>query len=241
MTSTPVGVNNTVTDDRALSFHGVDHVSLTVSNLNASEQFYTEVLGFMVVLDLGYGLVCMDKATGFTLGLIKHEDGTGGRFSHLSTGLDHLGLTAQTREELVAWEQKFRRLGVTFTPIRDKPLGYHLNSGTPTTSRSSSPRPPRCTRRFSCSCAPHVLRRGDSPGCHAAGTRRLRRRTFTALNRWIGVMAQDRWSRLFERLSLGSSHRQRLPFAWYASHLNPAGRLLGAQRQPKEREDNKDR
>ena len=44
-----------------------------------------------------------------------------------STGLDHLGLTAQTREELVAWEQKFRRLGVTFTPIRDEPLGYHLN------------------------------------------------------------------------------------------------------------------
>ena len=126
MTSTPVGVN-AVTDDRALSFRGVDHVSLTVSNLNASEQFYTEVLGFMVVLDLGYGLVCMDKATGFTLGLIKHEDGTGGRFSHLSTGLDHLGLTAQTREELVAWEQKFRRLGVTFTPIRDEPLGYHLN------------------------------------------------------------------------------------------------------------------
>jgi catechol 2,3-dioxygenase-like lactoylglutathione lyase family enzyme len=98
MTSTPVGVK-AVTDDRALSFRGVDHVSLTVSNLNASEQFYTEVLGFMVVLDLGYGLVCMDKATGSTLGLIKHEDGTGGRFSHLSTGLDHLGLTAQPREE----------------------------------------------------------------------------------------------------------------------------------------------
>jgi hypothetical protein len=55
-------------------------------------------------------------------------------------------------------------------------------------------------------------------------------------------MAQDRWSRLCERLSLGAAHIDNVcALAWYASHLNPAGRLLGAQRQPKESEDDKDR
>ena len=55
-------------------------------------------------------------------------------------------------------------------------------------------------------------------------------------------MAQDRWSGLFERLSLGAAHIDNFyALAWYASHLNPAGRVLGAQRQPKERMDDKDR
>jgi catechol 2,3-dioxygenase-like lactoylglutathione lyase family enzyme len=39
----------------------VDHVSLTVTNLNVSAQFYTQVLGFTVVLDFGYALACMHK------------------------------------------------------------------------------------------------------------------------------------------------------------------------------------
>lgn len=42
-------------------------------------------------------------------------------------------------------------------------------------------------------------------------------------------MAQDRWSRLFERLSLGAAHIDNIcALAWYASHLNPAGRLRRA-------------
>jgi Glyoxalase/Bleomycin resistance protein/Dioxygenase superfamily len=88
----------------------VDHVSLTVTNLNVSAQFYTEVLGFTVVLDFGYALACIHKTTGFTLSLIRHSDGTGTRFTHRQTGLDHLGLTARNRTELLGWEQ--RRPGV---------------------------------------------------------------------------------------------------------------------------------
>ena len=37
------------TDDVALTVRGVDHVSLTVTDLNVSARFYTEVLGFTVV------------------------------------------------------------------------------------------------------------------------------------------------------------------------------------------------
>jgi catechol 2,3-dioxygenase-like lactoylglutathione lyase family enzyme len=129
MTTSPGPAYETAatTDGAALTFRGVDHVSLTVTNLNASAQFYTEVLGFMVVLDFGYGLACMHKTTGFTLSLIRHPDGSGTRFTHRQTGLDHLGLTARSRAELLDWEQRLRKLDVEFTPVRDSELGHHLN------------------------------------------------------------------------------------------------------------------
>jgi glyoxylase I family protein len=41
---------------------GVSHVAFTVTDLDVSERFYTEVLGFVVVLDPGYGRICMHPA-----------------------------------------------------------------------------------------------------------------------------------------------------------------------------------
>jgi glyoxylase I family protein len=129
MTTSPGPAHQTAatTDDAALTFRGVDHVSLTVTDLKVSARFYTQVLGFTVVLDFGYGLACIHKATGFTLSLIRHADGTGTRFTQRQTGLDHLGLTARTRAELLGWEQRLGDRDVEFTPVRDSELGHHLN------------------------------------------------------------------------------------------------------------------
>src|SRR5262249_28090091 len=129
MTKSPGPAHETAAtaDGAALTFGGVDHVSLTVTNLDVSAKFYTEVLGFTVVLDFGYGLVCMHKTTGFTLSLIRHPDGTGTRFTHRQTGLDHLGLTARNKASLLGWEQRLRELDVELTPVRDSELGHHLN------------------------------------------------------------------------------------------------------------------
>jgi len=110
-----------------VTFAGVDHVSFTVSNLDASQQFYTEVLDFLPVLDVGYGRIFMHPETGFTLSLMKHDGAHGGPFSELTTGLDHLGLTAASRDELEEWEHRFDELGVIYTSIRDMEFGYHLN------------------------------------------------------------------------------------------------------------------
>ncbi len=110
-----------------VTFAGIDHVSFTVTDLDASEKFYTEVLDFVVVMDVGYGRICMHPSTGFILALIKHPDAHGGTFTELHTGMDHLGLTAASREELEQWERRFDEHGVTYTPIRDMEMGYHLN------------------------------------------------------------------------------------------------------------------
>ena len=110
-----------------VAFAGVSHLAFTVTDLEASERFYTEVLDFVVVLDVGYGRICMHPATGFTLGLIRPEGAHGGSFTELRTGLDHLGLVASSRAELEEWERRFDQHGVTYTPVRDMEMGYHLN------------------------------------------------------------------------------------------------------------------
>ncbi len=109
------------------TFAGVSHVALTVTDLDVSERFYTEVLGFVVVLDTGYGRVCMHPATGFVLALLRHGERRKGQFSELNTGLDHLGLVASTRADLEAWQRRFDDYGVTYSPIRDMEMGSHLN------------------------------------------------------------------------------------------------------------------
>lgn len=112
---------------RMVTFAGINHVALTVTDLDVSEDFYTEVLDFVVVIDVAYARVCMHPSTGFTLALVQYPGAHGGRFSELRTGMDHLGLAAQSREELVEWELRFDEHGVTYTPIRDMEMGYHLN------------------------------------------------------------------------------------------------------------------
>jgi catechol 2,3-dioxygenase-like lactoylglutathione lyase family enzyme len=110
-----------------VTFAGIDHVSFTVTDLDASQRFYVEVLDFLLVLDVGYGRIFMHPDTGFTLSLMRHDGAPGGPFTELVTGLDHLGLTAASREELEEWERRFDQHGVTYTPIRDMEFGYHLN------------------------------------------------------------------------------------------------------------------
>jgi len=110
-----------------VAFAGVSHVAFTVTDLDVSQRFYTQVLDFVPVLDVGYGRICMHPASGFTIGLIRHERAAGERFTERTTGLDHLGFAASSRAELEDWERRFDELGVSYTPIRDMEMGSHLN------------------------------------------------------------------------------------------------------------------
>lgn len=109
------------------TFAGVNHVALSVRDLELSTQFYSGVLGFLPVLDFGVGRVLMDRNTGFTIGLMKHPNGSPDRFSETRTGLDHLGFAAADRAELEEWVERFQDAGVEFSPIDEQPLGHHLN------------------------------------------------------------------------------------------------------------------
>ena len=49
-------------------FSGINHFALTVRDLDVSERFYCELLGFILVLDLGYGRLCLHRPSGFSIG-----------------------------------------------------------------------------------------------------------------------------------------------------------------------------
>ena len=110
-----------------VGFSGVGHVSFSVTDLDRSERFYKDVFDLIRVMDFGAGRILLHRQTGFMFAITTHEDAQGSPFTELATGLDHLGFSAESRDELVAWEQKLDALGVTYTPIRDMELGYHLN------------------------------------------------------------------------------------------------------------------
>jgi catechol 2,3-dioxygenase-like lactoylglutathione lyase family enzyme len=109
------------------TFRGVNHFALSVTDLDRSTAFYTEILGLIAVLDFGYGRICLDRASGFSVGLIRHPEGARTPFSHLHPGLDHLGLVAADRDEIVGWEERFRSMDVPHSPMQETELGYHLN------------------------------------------------------------------------------------------------------------------
>jgi catechol 2,3-dioxygenase-like lactoylglutathione lyase family enzyme len=108
-------------------FAGMDHVALTVTDLDLSQRFYTEVLDFVVVMDVGTGRICMHPQTGFVLALLTHDGGYSDPFSELNVGTDHLGFYATSREELESWEARFKAYDVPYTPIRDELFASHLN------------------------------------------------------------------------------------------------------------------
>lgn len=110
-----------------VEFTGINHVAFTVRDLDVSERFYCDVLGFMRVLDTGQGRVCIHRRSGFTIALLHPAGASDDRFSALRTGLDHLGLAAASRDELVEWEQRLQAAGVATSPIQDMTLGHHLN------------------------------------------------------------------------------------------------------------------
>lgn len=127
MTTSPDTVASPGTSVAPPTVGHVDHVALSVTDLGISERFYTDVLGFVVVMRVPGGRICMQPQTGFVLALLTHPGSLGEPFSELNTGMDHLGMAASSRAELERWERHFEALGVTYTPIRDELFGSHLN------------------------------------------------------------------------------------------------------------------
>ena len=109
------------------TFSGVDHFSLSVTDLDRSETFYTTILGFMRLMDFGDARALLHRPTGFMIALVRHPAGTGQEFTELNTGLDHIGLITASRDELVEWAERLKSANVPYTPIRDMPFGHHLN------------------------------------------------------------------------------------------------------------------
>ena len=106
---------------------GFSHVALTVTDLQASRDFYADVLG-MPVLDSNESYCALTTGSSDLSALIltTHAETLPGSFSEFRVGLDHLSFALPDDDALVAWEQRLRERAVPFDARRSE-WGHHLN------------------------------------------------------------------------------------------------------------------
>lgn len=101
----------------------ITHVAVTVTDLAASEQWYSRVLGVKPVLDEDTGPF---RHIVYQLGntLLGFPDLAGDEpFDERKPGLDHIAFGCASRSELVEWAARLDELGIAHGEIVDAGYG----------------------------------------------------------------------------------------------------------------------
>jgi catechol 2,3-dioxygenase-like lactoylglutathione lyase family enzyme len=117
-----------------MTMPSITHVAVTVTDLAASEAWYTQLLGAAPVLDEDTGpFRHIVYALGSTLlGLHGFPDLHGTeRFDERHPGLDHVAFGVASRADLVAWAARLEELGITHGGIVDAHYGSGLSFRAP--------------------------------------------------------------------------------------------------------------
>lgn len=104
---------------------GVNHIILTVSDLDKAKAFYGDLLGFTVDESYKEYNILSFPCGGLTFWLIKHDSTPAGdRFSEFRLGLDHVAFTAPNEAALRALADKLIAAGVDTKGVETfKPTG----------------------------------------------------------------------------------------------------------------------
>jgi catechol 2,3-dioxygenase-like lactoylglutathione lyase family enzyme len=109
-------------------FPSITHVAVTVTDLERSTRWYSELLGAGPVLDEdeqagGFHHTVFALDGGQLFGLHTHPDSAGGRFDEHRTGLDHVAFACRDRGELQAWAARLDELGIAHGGVKDAHYG----------------------------------------------------------------------------------------------------------------------
>ena len=100
----------------------VHHLALTVTDLRRSQDFYTRLLGFQMLMELGPTRVLLSNGSAL-VALSTAPDPSratpGDRFDENRVGLDHLSFSVSSREELEQAVRLFDDQGVSHGEIKD--------------------------------------------------------------------------------------------------------------------------
>ncbi len=109
------------------TFTGVSHLDFSVTDVEASAEWYEKTLGLKRLvrqdLDGRVMVVLAHPGTRMIIGLNQHEGRTADRFDERNPGLDHVGFAVDSREDLVELEAHLTDLGVEHSPVTDAPSG----------------------------------------------------------------------------------------------------------------------
>lgn len=124
-----------MTDTNPPGITGVHHLSLTVTDLDASLAWYQKVFT-TGRLDLkvphygreetGYSVLLPEPRSGLILSLHRNTGNSGESFDEARTGLDHASFGVDGRAELLAWAAWLDELGVSNSGVVDEtePIAY---------------------------------------------------------------------------------------------------------------------
>ena len=109
---------------------GIDHIGLTVADVDRSARWYEDVLGFTTVgrhQEVGEGglrkmvfMTCPGLPTAF--GFVSHQSNAGAVFDETVAGLDHLSFRLADIEELDDWAQRLQHWKVEYSQPADSTL-----------------------------------------------------------------------------------------------------------------------
>lgn len=111
---------------------GFQHLGLTVRDVDASEAWYSNVLGLVRAFidphpgDDGYAVVMTRPETGLFIGLHHHPDADRQEFSPRRTGLDHVAVQLPSREAIDEWTAHLDALGVEHEAVVEKTEPAHF-------------------------------------------------------------------------------------------------------------------
>lgn len=102
------------------------HIALTVRDLDASVTWYEQVFDVRHQMDAphegGLARLLADETWGLVFALHRHDANEAETFLESRTGLDHLGLSVPSRDDLVAWQAHLESHGVVRAAAADQPL-----------------------------------------------------------------------------------------------------------------------
>lgn len=113
------------------SLPGVDHIALTVIDIEKSTAFYTVLLGIEPSSTMNDGAFLRRKftlANGLGLGLTEHRPSENqNTFNEQNPGLDHVGLSVSDISQLEEWAAHLDSMGVDHSGLMSAPYGTVLS------------------------------------------------------------------------------------------------------------------
>ena len=106
---------------------GYHHVSLSVSDLEKSAEWYSETLGFETDTEIeGNGFRrtrLRARGSGLTLTLTAHDQQSGEPFDERRAGVDHIAFNVGSAEAVQELKGRFEELGVVHSDVKQAASG----------------------------------------------------------------------------------------------------------------------
>lgn len=113
----------------------VHHVTLTVNDVERSAIWYTSLFGEASVIrreSPGWKRIRLTWPSGLVIGVTQHDGALPAqKFSHLTVGLDHIGIACESEDEVHSWVRKLDELGYEHGPFENVAYGWVVTARDP--------------------------------------------------------------------------------------------------------------